>query len=206
MTYRINEIFYSVQGEGHWSGRPAVFVRFSGCNLWSGVEADRAAAICTFCDTTFTEYTEYTCTGEVVQAVTALLPENAWDVRIPMVIFTGGEPMLQLDAALARAFLSVPMYVAIETNGTKPIPFYVDWVCVSPKTPVIKTGGNELKLVYQQERITPDMFDTDCWDHTWLSPMDGPNLTENTQAAFQYCLDHPEWRLNTQTHKQIGIR
>ena len=144
--------------------------------------------------------------ADVVSAVTDLLPDSAWDVRTPMVVFTGGEPMLQLDTELVRAMLAVPMYVAIETNGTKPIPFYVDWVCVSPKTPVIKTGGNELKLVYPQERITPDMFDTDCWDHTWLSPMDGPNLVENTAQAYRYCLDHPQWRLNTQLHKQIGVR
>jgi 7-carboxy-7-deazaguanine synthase (Cx14CxxC type) len=206
MTYRINEIFYSVQGEGRWTGRPAVFVRFSGCNLWSGAEQDRATAICKFCDTTFTDYTEYGSTGEVVQAVTALLPDSAWDRRTPMVVITGGEPMLQFDADLARALLSVPMYVAIETNGTKPIPFHVDWVCVSPKTPLIKTGGNELKLVYPQQRITPEMFDTTPWDHTWLSPMDGPNLQQNTEAAFQYCLNNPEWSLNVQTHKVIGVR
>lgn len=205
MSYRINDIFYSVQGEGHWSGRPAVFVRFSGCNLWNGVEQDRAAAICTFCDTNFVNYREMTAT-DIVSEVTDLLPDNAWDVRTPMVVFTGGEPMLQLDADLVKAMLAIPMYVAIETNGTKPIPFYVDWVCVSPKTPVIKTGGNELKLVYPQERITPDMFDTDCWDHTWLSPMDGPDLADNTRAAFEYCLAYPEWRLNTQLHKQIGVR
>lgn len=203
--YRINEIFYSVQGEGYWTGRPAVFVRFSGCNLWNGVEEDRAAAICTFCDTNFVDYTEMS-VADIASAVTDLLPDNAWDVRTPMVVFTGGEPMLQLDAELVRAMLAVPMYVAIETNGTKPIPFFVDWVCVSPKTPVIKTGGNELKLVYPQERITPDMFDTDCWEHTWLSPMDGPNLAGNTHAAFEYCLAHPEWRLNTQLHKTIGVR
>ena len=205
MTYRINEIFYSIQGEGYWTGRPAVFVRFSGCNLWSGVEAERATSICTFCDTNFVDAEEMSA-ADVVSAVTDLLPDSAWDIRTPMVVFTGGEPMLQLDTELVRAMLAVPMYVAIETNGTKPIPFYVDWVCVSPKTPVIKTGGNELKLVYPQERITPDMFDTDCWDHTWLSPMDGPNLVENTAQAYRYCLDHPQWRLNTQLHKQIGVR
>ena len=205
MTYRINEIFYSIQGEGYWTGRPAVFVRFSGCNLWSGVEAERATSICTFCDTNFVDAEEMSA-ADVVSAVTDLLPDSAWDIRTPMVVFTGGEPMLQLDTELVRAMLAVPMYVAIETNGTKPIPFYVDWVCVSPKTPVIKTCGNELKLVYPQERITPDMFDTDCWDHTWLSPMDGPNLVENTAQAYRYCLDHPQWRLNTQLHKTIGVR
>lgn len=206
MTYRINEIFYTVQGEGHWTGRPAVFVRFSGCNLWSGSEADRPTAICQFCDTTFTDYVEYRTTDDVVQAVTALLPDNAWDERTPMVVITGGEPMLQFDADLARALLSVPMYVAIETNGTKPIPFYVDWVCVSPKTPTIKAVGNELKLVYPQRRITPELFDGSDFDHQWLSPMDGPNVADNTVAAFRYCLDHPQWRLNIQSHKVIGVR
>lgn len=206
MTYRINEIFYSIQGEGHWTGRPAVFVRFSGCNLWTGAEDDRSTAICQFCDTTFTDYTEYRTTGEIVQAVTALLPDNAWDGRPPMVVITGGEPMLQFDADLARALLTVPMYVAIETNGTKPIPFWVDWVCVSPKTPTIRATGNELKLVYPQQRITPDRFDTTQFEHCWLSPMDGPNLEANTAAAYRYCLENPQWRLNIQTHKVIGAR
>lgn len=206
MTYRINEIFYSIQGEGHWSGRPAVFLRFSGCNLWTGIEYDRSTAICQFCDTTFTNYTEYRTTDEVVQAVTELLPDNAWDESTPMVVITGGEPMLQFDAALARALLTVPMYVAIETNGTKPIPFQVDWVCVSPKTPTIRTGGDELKLVYPQQRITPDQFADKQFNHFWLSPMDGPNLADNTTKAFDYCLDHPQWRLNIQTHKVIGVR
>lgn len=199
--YEVNEVFLTVQGEGHWSGRVAVFCRFSGCNLWNGIEADRAVAICTFCDTDFVASEEFSLT-QLVSEIT-----SQWrGTESPMVVFTGGEPTLQLDEPLVAALRGQGWYVAIETNGTKPIPFQVDWVCVSPKTPVIKTGGNELKLVYPQDRITPDMFDTDCWDHTWLSPMDGPNLTENTQAAFQYCLDHPEWRLNTQTHKQIGIR
>lgn len=206
MTYRINEIFYSIQGEGYWSGRPAVFVRFSGCNLWTGVESDRANAICTFCDTDFASFTEYASTGEVVQAVTALLPKSAWDERTPMVVITGGEPMLQLDPDLARALRSVPLYVAIETNGTKRIDFTVDWVCVSPKTPTIHATGDELKLVYPQQRITPEQFDTSTFDHCWLSPMDGPNLAANTAAAFDYCLKQPQWRLNVQTHKMIGVR
>ena len=199
--YEVNEVFLTVQGEGHWSGRVAVFCRFSGCNLWNGIEADRPVAICTFCDTDFVASEEFSL-AQLVSEIT-----SQWrGAGTPMVVFTGGEPTLQLDEPLVAALRGQGWYVAIETNGTKPIMFQVDWVCVSPKTPVIKTGGNELKLVYPQDRITPDMFDTDCWDHTWLSPMDGPNLTENTQAAFHYCLDHPEWRLNTQTHKQIGIR
>lgn len=206
MTYRINEIFYSIQGEGRWTGRPAVFVRFSGCNLWSGIEEDRGKAICSFCDTDFVSYTEYRTTRELVEVVAGMLPDNAWDDRTPMVVLTGGEPMLQLDRELARALLAIPVYLAIETNGTKPITFWIDWVCVSPKTPTIKATGNELKIVYPQASITPDMFDTDPFDYCWLSPMDGPSLKENTQAAFQYCLDNPKWSLNIQTHKVIGAR
>lgn len=206
MTYRVNEIFYSVQGEGAHTGRPAVFLRFSGCNLWSGAEADRASAICTFCDTDFVDYVEYDVAG-LVSAVTDLLPDNAWDDRTPMVVVTGGEPMLQFDADLAKALLAVPMYVAIETNGTLPVPFYVDWVCVSPKTPKIRVPGDELKLVYPQQRVKPEAFaDLEGFRHHWLSPMDGPDLAENTRLAYEYVLANPRWSLNLQSHKMIGVR
>lgn len=202
LMYKVNEIFLTVQGEGHWSGRVAVFCRFSGCNLWNGIEVDRAAAICTFCDTTFVEYTEYN-VEELVNQITQLWPGGG----TPMVVFTGGEPMLQLDAALVWSLRLMDWYVAIETNGTKPIPFDVDWVCVSPKTPTLRVNsGDELKLVYPQARLLPIRFSQRKFDHFWLSPMDGPNLAENTQAAFRYCLAHPQWRLNTQTHKTIGVR
>lgn len=201
--YRVNEAFLSIQGEGHWAGRPAVFVRFSSCNLWSGVESDRATAICTFCDTNFVD--GHTMTAAAIYGEAC----NLWtgdDDGQPMVVFTGGEPMLQLDAHLVTMFRSEGWYTAIETNGTKPIPFWIDWVCVSPKTPTIKADCEELKLVYPQQRITPDMFTGVDAEHYWLSPMDGPNLTANTAAAYRYCLEHPQWRLNTQLHKTIGVR
>src|SRR5436190_1229139 len=133
MTYRVNEIFYSIQGEGHHAGRPAVFVRFSGCNLWSGREQDRHKAVCQFCDTDFQKFTKYQEPQDLVEHVTDYLPADAWDYRTPMVVLTGGEPMLQVDRDLVMELLSVPLYVAIETNGTQPIPFFVDWICVSPK-------------------------------------------------------------------------
>lgn len=199
--YRINEIFYTLQGEGHWSGRPAVFVRFSGCNLWTGVEADRAASICTFCDTDFTNFEPFDL-NQLLNAAFRLFPDGAE----PMVVFTGGEPALHLDQALVDAFKGEGWYTAVESNGTKPLPA-VDWVCVSPKTPTLRvTSGDELKLVYPQTKVRPDLFTHLNFQHWWISPMDGPNLADNTRAAIDYCLTHPRWRLNTQTHKQIGIR
>jgi len=204
MTYRVNEIFYSVQGEGFWTGRAAVFVRFSNCNLWSGHERDRATAICTFCDTDFTAGTDMAA-GAVVDAACALLPNP---VASPMVIFTGGEPLLQLDAELAEAFTDAGFYTALETNGTLPLEVDVDWVCVSPKTPTVRiTRGGELKLVYPQDRVRPERFadlDFTCF---WLSPRnDGQRLDrENAEAAYAYVLKHPRWRLNTQAHKVIGV-
>lgn len=201
MTYRVNEIFYSIQGEGFWTGRPAVFCRFSGCNLWTGREQDRRNAICTFCDTNFVSYTEYSL-EQLVTAITLLWPGGG----APMVIFTGGEPLLQLDVALVQSLRSLNWYAALETNGTKPIPFTVDWICVSPKTPTIRTAADELKLVYPQAAITPEMFADANASHFWLSPMDGPNVADNTAQAYRYCLNHPQWRLNIQSHKMIGVR
>jgi 7-carboxy-7-deazaguanine synthase (Cx14CxxC type) len=202
VTYRINEIFYSVQGEGHWTGRPAVFVRFSGCNLWNGVEADRATSICTFCDTDFVAVNHYTL-KKLVTEMTLHWPGGG---GTPMVVFTGGEPLLQLDDPIVDTLRDQGWYVAVETNGTTPISVDVDWVCVSPKTPTVRiTEGHELKLVYPQ-KIQPEQFRNLNFHHFWLSPMDGPNLTANTEAAFNYCLDNPQWRLNIQTHKVIGQR
>lgn len=200
MTYLVNEIFYTLQGEGFWTGRPAVFVRFSGCNLWTGLEADRTKAICTFCDTDFTAYTEYT----AEQLVAAI--DDAWQGwgGQPMVVFTGGEPALQLDRDLIQRLGG--WYLAVETNGTKPLQASVDWVCVSPKTPRIRIDfGNELKFVYPQ-KLSPETFEGLQFDHLWISPMDGPNLTDNTNLAVEYVLEHPQWRLNIQTHKAIGLR
>ena len=199
--YRVNELFYSIQGEGYWSGRPAVFCRFSGCNLWSGKEEDRATAICTFCDTDFNAYEEFSLT-QLVDEITLRWPGGG----TPMVVFTGGEPTLQLDADLTNTLRNQGWYVALETNGTKPVTIPVDWVCVSPKTKTIRTGCDELKLVYPQQRITPEMFETVDAKHFWLSPMDGPNLAANTEATYNYCLANPQWRLNIQTHKVIGKR
>ena len=179
-----------------------MFCRFSGCNLWSGREEDRSAAICTFCDTNFVDFEEYSL-DQLVSEITVRWPGGG----TPMVIFTGGEPMLQLDSGLTRTLRDQGWYVALETNGTKRVTVAVDWICVSPKTPsIIPDFCDELKLVYPQKRITPEMFQHVDADHFWVSPMDGPHLAENTAKAFDYCLANPQWRLNTQTHKQIGVR
>lgn len=201
MNYRVNEVFYSIQGEGFWSGRPAVFCRFSGCNLWSGREEDRAAAICTFCDTNFVAYEEYSL-DQLISEITLRWPGGG----TPMVVFTGGEPLLQLDDPLVDTLRYQGWYTAVETNGTKPLEVPVDWVCVSPKTKTLRiNAGDELKIVYPQ-RIQPSQFSKLAFDHFWVSPMDGPELVENTTQAYRYCLDNPQWRLNTQLHKQIGVR
>ena len=209
MTYMVNECFLSIQGEGYWSGRTAVFVRFSRCNLWTGQEKDRASAICTFCDTDFVHGAPFTA-DEILAVAREHWPSD--DSGTPMVIFTGGEPLLQLDADLVRRFIEAGWYTALETNGTLPLDFgidwvCIDWVCVSPKTPKIRIeGADELKLVYPQKRITPDLFKDLDVPHFWLSPMDGPDIEANTKKAFDYCLANPQWRLNTQLHKQIGVR
>jgi 7-carboxy-7-deazaguanine synthase len=201
MPYRVNELFMSIQGEGYWTGRPAVFCRFSGCNLWTGREEDRAAAICTFCDTNFVDYEEYSL-NQLVTEIALRWPGGG----TPMVIFTGGEPLLQLDHQLVDTLRDQGWYTAVETNGTRPLTVNVDWVCVSPKTPTVRiTEGDELKLVYPQ-KIQPEQFAGLNFQHFWVSPMDGPDLAANTKAAFDYCLTHPEWRLNTQLHKTIGVR
>jgi 7-carboxy-7-deazaguanine synthase len=190
MKYKVRECFLTLQGEGFWTGRPAVFIRFSGCNLWSGHEKDRASAICNFCDTDFVEYTEYTA-SEIAQ-----MADKLWvgDDAYKMVVLTGGEPLLQADFQLRWELKYHNFYIAVET-------------CVSPKTPRIRIrDADELKLVYPQEKITPDMFNHMPFKNFWLSPMDGPNRAANTAKAVEYCLDHPQWRLNIQTHKTIGIR
>jgi 7-carboxy-7-deazaguanine synthase len=201
MSYRVNELFMSIQGEGYWTGRPAVFCRFSGCNLWTGREEDRAAAICTFCDTNFVDYEEYSL-NQLVTEIALRWPGGG----TPMIIFTGGEPLLQLDDQLVNTLRDQGWYTAVETNGTRPLTVNVDWVCVSPKTPTVRiTKGDELKLVYPQ-KIQPEQFTGLDFQHFWVSPMDGPNLKSNTEQAYAYCLNNPQWRLNTQLHKQIGVR
>ena len=210
VTYSIKEIFLTLQGEGAQVGRVAVFCRFSGCNLWSGREEDRSTAQCRFCDTDFVGI-DGTLGGKYASAdQLADLIEKTWGhqgVR-RFVVFTGGEPLLQLDAALINAIHARGFEIAVETNGTIAPPPGVDWLCVSPKAGArrVVDRGQELKLVFPQEGIDPAEFEALAFDQFWLQPMDGPDQLANTQAAIDYCLAHPRWRLSTQTHKLIGIR
>lgn len=213
MSYSIKEIFYTLCGEGANTGRPAVFCRFSGCNLWAGHEKDRAEAICQFCDTDFvgTDGTgggHFTSALEVARAVSAKWPPAERSARVrPLVVCTGGEPLLQLDEALVAAFHQEGFEVAIETNGTRPAPLGVDWICVSPKAgaELVLRTGQELKLVFPQENAAPELYEKLDFQHFFLQPMDGARREENTQLAVQYCLAHPQWRLSLQTHKFLGI-
>lgn len=209
-AYKIKEMYYTLQGEGAQSGRAAVFCRFSGCNLWSGREEDRHKAICQFCDTDFwgTDGENGGAYATAVELATAV--KNLWPQEQdgqPYVVCTGGEPMLQLDEELIAAFHQLGLEVAIETNGTLHTPASIDWICVSPKAnaALVQTTGAELKLVYPQPNAMPDQFEGLDFDHFYLQPMDGPNVQENIQAAIQYCLEHPKWKLSLQTHKLIGI-
>ena len=207
MTLAVKELFYTLQGEGAQAGRPAVFLRFAGCNLWTGRERDRAGAVCTFCDTDFVgtdgegggRYTE----EDLVARAAALWPGGGR----PYLVCTGGEPALQLTADLVARFQAAEFEVAVETNGTLPLPPNLDWVCVSPKAsaPLAVTAGDELKLVYPQAAAPPERFETLGFTHFFLQPMDGPDAAANTRAAIDYCLAHPRWRLSVQTHKVIGI-
>jgi 7-carboxy-7-deazaguanine synthase (Cx14CxxC type) len=209
-TYAVKECFYTLQGEGKHAGRPAVFLRFAGCNLWSGREADRASAVCTFCDTDFVgtdgEGGGSFRTPEALAAhVAARWPAGGGGT--PYVVCTGGEPTLQLDAPLVDALHAAGFEIAVETNGTRPVVAGVDWVCVSPKAgaPVVQTRGDELKLVYPQATAMPERFAGLDFRHFLLQPMDGPARTANTEAAVAYCLAHPQWGLSLQTHKTLGI-
>ncbi len=208
--YTVKEIFYTLQGEGFHTGRPAVFCRFSGCNLWTGREADRASAVCSFCDTDFVgvgpDGGKFATPAELADAVAARWPQNAGGR--PFVVCTGGEPLLQLDTPAIRAMQARGFEVAVETNGTQPIPEGLDWVCVSPKAdaPLAVSGGNELKLVWPQEKAPPERFEGLAFEHWFLQPMDGPALAEATAGAIAWCLAHPRWRLSVQTHKVIGVR
>lgn len=203
MGYRVKDIYYTLQGEGARAGMAAVFLRFSGCNLWSGHEADRASAVCKFCDTDFVGGMRFDDAKALAERVL-----EAWggDTRLKMVVCTGGEPLLQLDRALIRALMNRGFLVAVETNGTIPAPPGT-WVTVSPKagTEVVVTNGDELKLVYPQEGAEPERFEQWAFSHHFLQPMDGPRLAENTRMAAEYCMAHPRWRLSLQTHKFIGI-
>ena len=210
MPYNVKEIFYTLQGEGFHTGRPAVFCRFTSCNLWTGREEDRARAICTFCDTDFVG-TNGPGGGRFCDAAAlAKAVEDAWPSiggEHRMVVCTGGEPLLQLDTELVEALHERGFYIAVETNGTQVAPPGLDWICVSPKigAPLKLTAGDELKLVYPQAGGEPEQFEHLAFGSFRLSPMDGPNVRENTAAAVEYCLKRPQWRLSLQTHKYLGI-
>jgi 7-carboxy-7-deazaguanine synthase (Cx14CxxC type) len=209
--YSVKEIFYTLQGEGAHTGRAAVFCRFAGCNLWSGREADRASAICQFCDTDFADTNgpgggKFASAEELAAAVEQQWPgSDATGTRF--VVCTGGEPLLQLDPALIDALHARGFEIAVETNGTIAAPHGLDWICVSPKAgaALVQRAGDELKLVYPQPGAEPATFESLPFRHFFLQPMDGPNREANTQAALNYCLDHPRWRLSLQTHKLLGI-
>ncbi|HWJ24618.1 MAG TPA: 7-carboxy-7-deazaguanine synthase [Gemmatimonadaceae bacterium] len=215
MSYIVKEIFYTLQGEGANAGRAAVFCRFAGCNLWTGREADRHRAVCQFCDTDFVgvgpDGGKFATAGELADAVAARWPttEHGGATR-PLVVCTGGEPLLQLDEAAVAALHERGFEVAVETNGTQPAPAGVDHLCVSPKAgaPLALRAGTELKLVYPQREpeAQPERFETLDFQHFFLQPMDGPDVAANTQRAIEYCLRHPRWRLSVQMHKVVGIR
>lgn len=212
MSYAVKEIYYTLQGEGFHTGRPAVFLRFSGCNLWSGLEKDRSRAVCQFCDTDFVGLDgpnggRYRQPEELAAAVGALWPGDAAPSARPYVVCTGGEPLLQLDTRLISALHAKGFEVGVETNGTQLPPPGLDWICVSPKigSELVLKSGNELKLVYPQTGGEPSQFEQLDFTYFYLQPMDGPHLAENTRQAVAYCLAHPRWRLSLQTHKYIGI-
>jgi 7-carboxy-7-deazaguanine synthase len=219
MPYTVKEIFYTLQGEGSNAGRAAVFCRFAGCNLWTGRERDRATAVCTFCDTDFVgvgpDGGKFATADDLADAVRSRWPA-AWvrDGRAagghPLVVCTGGEPLLQLDERAVKALHRRGFEVAVETNGTQPAPPGIDHLCVSPKAgaPLALRAGTELKLVYPQREpeAQPERFEALDFRHFFLQPLDGPDAAENTRAALEYCLTHPRWRLSVQTHKVLGIR
>lgn len=211
MSYTVKEIFYTLQGEGAQAGRAAVFCRFSGCNLWSGREDDRAGAVCRFCDTDFVGTNgpgggKFDTANLLADAVA-----NTWHAQNPggrrYVVCTGGEPLLQLDAALIHALHARGFEIAVETNGTVAAPEGIDWICVSPKAgaKLVQCSGSELKLVFPQPGFPPAQFESLAFRHFFLQPMDGPAAAANTRLAVEFCMDHPQWRLSLQTHKLLGI-
>jgi 7-carboxy-7-deazaguanine synthase (Cx14CxxC type) len=224
VSYTVKEIFYTLQGEGAQTGRAAVFCRFSGCNLWTGREEDRSRAVCQFCDTDFVgtgpDGGRFSSAIELADAIDRCWAGRADDfvqagIRVSghaagrkYVVCTGGEPLLQLDDALIDALHERGFEVAVETNGTKPAPASLDWICVSPKAgaPFVQPSGNELKLVYPQEQAPPEKFERLDFEHFFLQPMDGAETALNTERAIEYCLAHPRWRLSIQTHKLVGLR
>ena len=228
MTYTVKEIFYTLQGEGAQTGRAAVFCRFSGCNLWSGREEDRSRAVCQFCDTDFVgtgpDGGRFSSAAELADAVNRCWTggasradsnegagsraDSARGGDRKYVVCTGGEPLLQVDEKLIAELHQRGFEVAVETNGTRPAPKSLDWICVSPKAgaPLVQTTGNELKLVYPQDNAPPEKFEQLAFRHFFLQPMDGADTAANTERAIEYCLRHPRWRLSIQTHKLVGLR
>jgi len=211
-VYRVKEIFYTLQGEGANTGRPAVFCRFTSCNLWTGREKDRHRAACRFCDTDFVGTDgpgggRFGTPLELADAISRTWAGEAGHGVQPFVVCTGGEPLLQLDNPAIRAMQHAGFEVAVETNGTIPAPLLLDWVCVSPKAgvPLKQFSGDELKLVYPQDGAPPEMFEYLAFPRLLLQPMDGPDRDQNTKLAVEYCLAHPRWRLSLQTHKYLGI-
>jgi 7-carboxy-7-deazaguanine synthase len=210
MSYAVKEIFYTLQGEGAQAGRAAVFCRFAGCNLWSGREEDRAAAVCRFCDTDFVGVDgagggRFATAEELAAAVRDTWRAEAAGKRF--VVCTGGEPLLQIDAELLDALHAHGFEIAVETNGTIAAPEGLDWICVSPKAgaELVQRSGDELKLVFPQQGITPEQFEGLEFRHFFVQPMDGAELAANTERAVRFCMEHPKWRLSLQTHKLVGI-
>jgi len=208
VSYAVKEMFYTLQGEGAQAGRPAVFIRFAGCNLWSGREADRAEAVCRFCDTDFVGMDgegggRFGAAAALAAAAAALWPGGG----APYAVCTGGEPLLQIDAPLIEALHARGFEIAVETNGTIAAPAGLDWICVSPKSiaPLAQVSGDELKLVFPQDDAPPSRFEALAFKRFYLQPMDGPAREANTKAALDYCRSHPQWRLSLQTHKLLGI-
>lgn len=209
MSYAVKELFKTLQGEGGQAGRAAVFCRFAGCNLWSGLERDRATAVCQFCDTDFVGMDgegggRFRSAGELAEAIAATWGSGR---ERRYVVFTGGEPLLQLDSALIAAAHAQGFEIAVETNGTIAAPAGIDWICVSPKAgaPLLQTSGQELKLVYPQMGQTPGQFETFDFQHFFLQPMDGSERAAHTDAVIAFCLANPRWRISLQTHKLMGI-
>ncbi len=211
MSYSVKEIYSTVQGEGFHTGRPATFLRFAGCNLWSGREQDRLSAVCQFCDTDFvgtdgTNGGQFSTAHELSAAVLRVWQE-ATHAETPFVVVTGGEPLLQLDNVVIDQLHSHGFEIAIETNGTMAAPSTVDWVCVSPKAraQLVQRSGDELKLVFPQIGAEPELYESLCFDHFFIQPMDGPALQENVDLAIEYTRTRPQWQLSIQTHKYLGI-
>ena len=210
--YAVKELYYTLQGEGYHTGRPAVFLRFAGCNLWSGLEKDRSTAVCDFCDTDFVGVDgpgggKFGTAEQLAAEVVGIWDRSGTNREDRFTVLTGGEPLLQLDAPLIVALHQVGFEIAIETNGTITAPPKLDWICVSPKAEAefVQRSGNELKLIFPQEGIDPAEYTDLPFDHFFLQPMDGPDITRNTELVTAYCDAHSQWKVSLQTHKILGI-